>query len=726
MNTGRCHKALYLGLYLGLSTPAWGQQCSIDPLAQYLVNPHQIESPTALHLSANALEGDYERADFSGDVQLNYQHHQLQTQQLSYFPQTGIAHAPQSALYGSPNLALSGHNLRYDSSEQSALIDEADYVFRRERGAREEWSQGKASHIHHQPNHTHLHHVHWSSCGRINPTWHLESEHLHLDHAQQRAFAENVSFKIKDFTLITLPYFSYPIGDERQSGWLAPSLSSSSTQGLSLRLPYYFNLAPNYDATLTLHPMSKRGLMLEGEGRYLGVQGQRQQSALVYGNWIFDRHERKNRWHIRAEHQWEQPNLQAKTLYQSLSDARYAQDFDLHGERYADSFLVREFRLDYEKMGRWQLLFQDYLPAHQEARKVEQPYARLPQLRYQNHWQWQGLSLRLNMEATQFYRQDTGHSKRFDALLDIRYRLERSYAFLEPRLQWRTTHYHLSPRLGHRHHRTLPTFSLDSGLIFERLGSQYTQTLEPRLFYVYTPYQDQSALPLFDTDERHKNWAWLFATNRFTGADRIGDTNQLTTALTSRWIDRQTGEEKALYQIGQVQYLRRPRHHLSLSSLNENQERSLLVAHLKYKIHRRLSFQGLAFHNTQQGRDEYQSLDLRYEIKPNSFVQLSRRFDREHYHQYGISSVWQWNDRYTTFARLDYSHTNRQFHNLMLGIEFNDCCLSWRLVGKHYRKHPSNNEKHNALYLEFVFKGLGSLGNQTTRLLQKDIHGFQP
>lgn len=706
---------------------AHAQQCAIDPLAQYLIDPQTLATTDQLSIQAENFEGDYTRAVFSGKVNVQFGQQALRAEELIYHPETGTAAIPQSALYANTNLVVEGSNLTYHSPEQSALLHGAAYVLRQPADQSPNLTQGSAAQIHHQPPQTQLHQASWSSCQRLNPTWALYSERLLLDHQTQRAHAYGLHFKIKDYTVFYLPYFSYPLSDERQSGFLLPSFNSSSAQGVGVRVPYYFNLAPNYDATISLNLMSKRGLMLGAETRYLDPK----QSALLQGDFIADQHTDTKRFQWQLQHHFRdtvfgQP-LEARTLYQSLSDPAYPQDFDLPNTRYAESYLPRYLQLDYHAHGHWQLRLADYLPAHPNALAITQPYARLPQLRYQNQWSFQDLQLALHAEATRFYRHHRGHSKRFDVELSAWYRLERPYGFFEPRLRLRHTHYDLSPELGgKRLSRTLPTFSLDAGLIFERRGERYTQTLEPRLYYLYTPYRDQSALPLFDTDERHKSWAWLFLPNRFTGADRIGDAHQITTALSTRWFDQQTGEEKARYQIGQIQYFQAPKTHISLRSALADRQRSLVVADLNYHINPRLSLNALAFYDTSRGKHEYQSLDLRYEIQPKRFVALSRRYDRLYFNQYGLSSVWQWNDRYTTFARIDYSHSSRAFHNIMLGLEFNDCCLSWRLIGKHYRKHPSNNEKHNALYLEFVFKGLGAMGNQTSRLLQQEIHGFQP
>lgn len=376
---------------------------------------------------------------------------------------------------------------------------------------------------------------------------------------------------------------------------------------------------------------------------------------------------------------------------------------------------------------------QHYKRVSSDVTDADTPYSRLPQLFYTNEWDIGNFRFGLTGEAVRFQKHNYGDATRFQVEPSVSYRISRSYGYIEPKVSLNLRHYDFNPdnnafRTGNKNLVT-PTISLDGELIFERnikLGEAgYTQTLEPRLFYLYTPYRKQSDIPLFDTSERSLSWNWLFSRNRFSGGDRIGDTNQLTTAVTTRFYRNSDGQEKLRLSLGQIQYFKDRKVQLNGTD-TANTSKSVFVTEGNYQIDSHWSLYGLSFWDPNKGRNERDVVDLRYNLDADRYIQFGHRYNHADYNQLSLGGGWRINLDWRIFARQDYSLRYNRNINSMVGVEYNDCCWAWRLAGRHYRNNPNDEKSHNAIYLEFIFKGLGNMGSSTGTLLKDQLYNFKP
>ena len=717
-------------VFLWFPVEAGALQCATDPLAVFTElggDPNDKE----VHVRADNSEGDYLRADFSGSVEMHQGDKHLFAPELTYRHEEGKADLNRGGVISSPQAAIEGIKGHYDSGAQTASFEEAEYYMRGKQQAAV--GSAKNARFDRKNNRDDFESVTWTTCPRLHPAWHLKARTLMLDHNRERGVARDMTLRIGKIPVFYLPYFSFPISSARQSGFLIPSMGSSEERGFEVSIPYYWNIAPNQDATFTFRPMTKRGLMADAEYRFLGEK----QEGTLYGALLANDRKRPHhpRWSWRGTHQYHfNDQWHTDLLHQQVSDVDYVKDLTTDFRLYDEWYLERHFTLygntDY---GNLMLRAQDYQRIDPVVSEADKPYSRAPQLTYNHSIKNGNWRYDVSAEAVHFRKDELGGANRYSGDVSAAYRLDAAYGYIEPQISANYAHYDYSTRKdklrGKHHDRFLPTFSLDSKLTFERgfdwQGEDWTQTLEPRLYYLYTPYKDQSEIPDFDTDERSLSWNWLFARNRFVGEDRIGDANQLTTSVSSSFYRNHDGQEKLRLSLGQIQYFKDRRVQLG-DKATEKQGRSVLVSEGLYQIDQHWRLYGLTYWDTQKHRNERDVISLDYHLDRDRFINLAHHYNRRDYNQTTLAATWRINPQWRLFYRSDYSHRHHRLFNHVSGVEYNDCCWAWRLAGKHWRDRPGDDQKHSAIYLEFVLKGLGNMGSRSGRMLQKEIHGFTP
>ena len=717
-------------VFLWFPVEAGALQCATDPLAVFTElggDPNDKE----VHVRADNSEGDYLRADFSGSVEMHQGDKHLFAPELTYRHEEGKADLNRGGVISSPQAAIEGIKGHYDSGAQTASFEEAEYYMRGKQQAAV--GSAKNARFDRKNNRDDFESVTWTTCPRLHPAWHIKAHTLMLDHNRERGIARDMTLRIGKIPVFYLPYFSFPISSARQSGFLIPSMGSSEERGFEVSIPYYWNIAPNQDATFTFRPMTKRGLMADAEYRFLGEK----QEGTLYGALLANDRKRPHhpRWSWRGTHQYHfNDQWHTDLLHQQVSDVDYVKDLTTDFRLYDEWYLERHFTLygntDY---GNLMLRAQGYQRIDPVVSEADKPYSRAPQLTYNHSIKNGNWRYDVSAEAVHFHKDELGGANRVSGDISAAYRLDAAYGYIEPQISANYAHYDYSTRKdklrGKHHDRFLPTFSLDSKLTFERgfdwQGEDWTQTLEPRLYYLYTPYKDQSEIPDFDTDERSLSWNWLFARNRFVGEDRIGDANQLTTSVSSSFYRNHDGQEKLRLSLGQIQYFKNRRVQLG-DKATEKQGRSVLVSEGLYQIDQHWRLYGLTYWDTQKHRNERDVISLDYHLDRDRFINLAHHYNRRDYNQTTLAATWRINPQWRLFYRSDYSHRHHRLFNHVSGVEYNDCCWAWRLAGKHWRDRPGDDQKHSAIYLEFVLKGLGNMGSRSGRMLQKEIHGFTP
>ena len=550
------------------------------------------EAPTYASADSSSYDNRQQRTTLTGDVVLR---------QGSMQVESDVAHLDQLAgrgvLEGRVRVRDNGMLVLGDRAELqldsgAAEIDNAEYVIHQTH------SRGSALYAKREETAiVRLKNGTYTRCEPGENTWQLKGNTVTLNPASGFGTATNVTLRVKDLPVFYTPYIYFPIDERRQTGFLAPSISTSDDTGFSLQTPFYINLAPNYDATLYPHYMAERGLLTEGEFRYLGKGSEGQLGAAWLDDQETERERQseyeKTRWLYSWQHR---EGLSSRLLgeldYTAISDPYYFQDLETNLDIATPDLLNQRASLTWRGDS-----FTASLGAHAyEMTSVVSvtPYDRLPQLTVNGRLPFQpgGLNIAYGGEYVQFQRSlRTGNFTDINGIATpwydegltglkraegsrthlqpaISLPLEWSWGFLRPTVKYAHTQYDLDldaqglSALGampfdDAPDRALPIASLDAGLYFDRdtqwFGQSFRQTLEPRLFYLYVPHEAQDDIPIFDSGESRFSYASLWRDNRFSGKDRIGDANQLSFGLTNRWIQA-NGFERQRLSVGQIYY----------------------------------------------------------------------------------------------------------------------------------------------------------------------------
>ena len=411
-----------------------------------------------------------------------------------------------------------------------------------------------------------LDHVHYTSCPVGNEDWSLSASKISLDTKLQEGVAHHVTMRFKDVPIFYTPYISFPLGDERKSGVLFPSFGHSGSNGFDAEVPYYFNLAPNYDLTVTPGLLTARGVQVAEDFRYLTASSHGQLDATFLPN---DKQQHDDRSYVRFTDVTDiRHGLRFDADIASVSDSNYFQSFAVGTEQTSVTFLERRADLlYYDDAWRIRAQLQNFQTIDTTVDGADRPYSRVPRIQASALYPIDNSNFEFvfDSEAVNFLRESGPTGVRLNLSPEIRWSSRGPGYFFEPAVGYDFTQYDLQDAglgLPSTPTRSLPYARLDTGLIFERnAGSQgqRTQTLEPRLVYSYVPYRNQDELPIFDSGLPDLNLTELFRTNRYVGSDRIGDANQLALAVTTRLFDTVTGTQYLSATIGQIRYFSIPR-----------------------------------------------------------------------------------------------------------------------------------------------------------------------
>ena len=578
----------------------------------------------------------------------------------------------------------------------------------------------------------------YTSCRPGQRAWTLDAEELELDQAEGQGIARNAKLRVRGVPVFYTPYLSFPIDDRRKSGILVPTFGNSDTNGIDVTVPYYWNIAPNMDATFFPRYLSKRGPMLGTEFRYLG----RRQRAEVYGEIIPSDSQREDlgeRWGFRLEQSGRFGRRWTTTLnYNAVSDDEYLEDFGNRLDLTSTRNIERRGDLIYRGNG-WYLLsrLQKYQTVDAAIAPEFQPYARLPQLLFSMapYSLEPGIELGVGAEYNYFQHDVNVFGHRASLNPYARWPLRRSYGHLTPQVNLYLAGYDLQdqdPDKSDSPSYAIPSFNLDAELVFERtvdfFGQESLQTLEPRIFYLYTPFQDQDDIPVFDTTELSFSYYSLFRPNRFAGWDRIGDANQLSVGLTSRTLAKSSGRELLRASVGQILYFRD--RDVQVIGDPETEDSSSVAGVLSAQLLRnwtgRASFEYDPNRATERSRKR--AFELHYQAPNQRLLNLAYRFDigtseDTRYEDTDLSFRLPFGQQVQVVGRWSYSLLNSQTVEAFGGLEYGQCCWRLRLIGRHLKNKP-DSPGTNSFMVQFELAGLGSIGNQVDKFLQREIYGY--
>ncbi|WP_163832395.1 LPS-assembly protein LptD [Spartinivicinus ruber] len=806
--------------------------CSGAYIEPYRLGMDYQGNPADAPIYAEAQDSEYDQdgtAKFKGNVLIRQGYRQLQSNQATLYQNTDTAEFKGNVILREPNLLLVGQQAAVNLQSGRMDVKDARYAFHKNH------SRGEATTITRREDElVVLESANYTTCPPDSNAWTLSGNDITLNKFTGFGTAKHATIRVAGIPVFYTPYIYFPIDDRRQSGFLAPTIGSSGDNGFDITTPYYFNLAPNYDATLYPRYMAERGFLLEGEfryltpdssgevgGAYLGSddlkKGNRQAGEdRWYANWIHEQRLTK-RWHFDID-------------YTKASDKDYFRDFGTSLEVSSQDNLNQTFKTVYNGGdGNHSWTFTTAVQKYQNmSHDRDDSYEKVPQFEFKgNLFTDSGFEVDYLADATYFTRDNdwkylrkertrpedienevnrsvygegineftNAEGTRLYAETGVKYKFEWPYAFVTPGLKFKHVQYNLSnlDREGfvgpndpdHRRKNpfnlkydtnpstTTPVFTVDSGLFFERKTlfgeAEFTQTLEPRALYVYSPERgDQEQNPIFDTSNNSFSYAQLWRDNRFSGYDRLGDANQIALGVTSRFIE-DNGFERFRVGTGQIFYFKdrdvqvNPYYSEVINSesndvnINESTRRYLdnqkastspLASELVWNISTALTLRQDWIYNTNEGRNEEFATSLRYHPDYDRLLNFSYRFrdqvDRTRKNEQGnaipgqfadgdieqadLSFIWPVASNWSALGRWNYDVTNSRRLEAMFGAEYDSCCYKIRFIGRQWIDGDDdidNAETDNGVFVQFVMKGLGNLFGSKVEGFLEGIDGYQ-
>jgi LPS-assembly protein len=602
----------------------------------------------------------------------------------------------------------------------------------------------------------------FTRCEPGHDGWRVTSSAVQIDDGAKFGTARNAVLKVHDVPVFYTPYLRFPVTDERMTGWLFPSVGVGQDNGTDIAVPYYLNLAPNYDATLTPRYISSRGTGIEGEVRHLSQYGR----ALIGGAYL----PRDNEYNgtisrTEFENQGLPPPFDPadRWLYSANQHGRvgaFTTAFDV--AKVSDFDYFRDLGNDLASASQVQI--QQYAAVGyaygglstsvwvQDFQRLDvavvQPYRRLPEIDVNYRSRLVGpLWWSLDSSWASFERangQFTGIAKINGDRLNIEPRVQLPFdwtpGFVHFTSGYRYTQYSLDDTpigADEQPDRKIFFGSVDSGLYFERDGNVFgngvIQTLEPRLFYLYQQYQNQNELPQFDVSELSFTFDQLFRDNRFAGIDRIGDADQLTAALTTRWLEADTGQERLRASIGQIFYFEdRLVTSTGVVTADDRHDESAYAGQLSATIARNLSLRTAATWDPNDGEWNEIGAALQYRSDNRHLFNLiyRRRDDIQPLlKQADGSFYWSVLRHYSLIGRFNYDLEEHRTIEALGGLEYSDCCWQLRVVGRKFLSTPGNTvapdaQSDRGIFFQIVFKGLAGVGGRIDSMMQAGIPGY--
>ncbi len=712
------------------------------------------------------------RSTLRGHIKVGHQHRRLQANTAHIYRQGGevkrIELIDNVVIY-EPNHFIRAERADLNPKDYSGLLQDVLYRFTLVGDDnRQTTVWGRACMARREPSgDVYLKQVTYSTCAPNQLTWYVRAKEIELHHKESYGVARDATLYFYQKPFVYLPYLSFPLNTKRKSGFLASELGFTSQNGLDWQVPFYLNLTNNMDATLMPHYFSYRGMMMGGEFRYLFGETQ----GLIEGHFLpsdkaFDQFKQSNLWLApslrfyadnRYSYRWQQDSTFFERWhldidYQRVSDDYYLQDFNNNLATLSDNQLLQRFALSYESL-HWRFLglFQSYQTLHPfNQSQVLDVYSTLPSLQLEGNYYglpydfFVNLVTRLDRFTWNGFNANVmpqGYRYHFNPTVGIDKRL--SWGFIKPQLSVFTTYYDLSRynRAHQRLKRLLPVVSIDTGLYLDKeiFNGSITQTLEPRFFYLFTPYVKQSTIPVFDTGFYIPSFNQLFRINEFAGIDRISNANDVSFGLTSRFFYNATGKELLRLSIGGRYRFESQRVSLCqdfsggvcrdnpLRLAFARQTRGLAPAQgeAEFALSNHISLLANGAYDIKANHLNNGLVNFHYEPKTNHIINTGYAFinkgdprilptnvvNNTNLHQIRLSYAWPFNAHWRSLGAFSYNISHNFPMSYLFGLQYDNCCMALRfLTGRIYRFYsPQGQPKYgNNVYLQLLLKGLGS------------------
>ena len=686
------------------------------------------ESPTLVDADS-AVMRDGSISVFSGNVLLRRAAEKLAADTVIYDEAKDTAEARGNVHYQSDAMEVTGDAGFVELETEKGHFDNARFRFE------EQHARGSArTVIRDNPNVTRLKDATYTTCDPGREAWLLKASRVTLDQGGGMGEAYNATVRFMGVPFLYIPYISFPITNARKTGFLIPQIGSSSLSGTDVRIPYYLNLAPHRDATITPRIMAERGVLVDTEFRYLNRASRGQMNiGYLSGDKVYG----KDRLSAAYRHVANlAPYWNSDLLFNYVSDKDYLSDFGNGLSVASVTHMERRLDLTYQRENIYFLTrVQGLQPVDNAVPSAARPYRRVPQMvfTYDQPQIDTGVAYRLQSEWVRFDQEDRLTGSRLDLQPEVSWPLQRAAGFVIPRVSLRYTRYDLTqlsngptPGTAAALTRTVPVVTLDNGIFLERdmtWGKDpLLQTLEPRLLYLYAPYRDQSALPVFDSGGMDFNFAQLFRDNRFSGVDRVGDANQISAALTTRVLGRDSGVEHMRLSLGQIYYLQDRRVTFPGGAV-ETRHNSDVVAEAAAALAPAWATTADAYWNPNLEQIERGSVQIKYNPHTNSILNMTYRYRRDQSDQIDISTFLPLHRQWNFIGRWYYSLPDNRILESLAGLEYNSCCWAFTIVNR--RNLTSTGEMSSSLLMQLELKGLMSVGQSVRTVLERGILGYQ-
>ncbi len=649
---------------------------------------------------------------FAGDVRLMQLDQLLETDELLYDPESRLVDIPVWLRYTDALIQLEAARAHYDVADGTGQFEEVIYRLVGHDGS---GSADTVAMI--EPTLARLEQFGFTTCDPDRPDWQLKAARVDLALDRGVGTARHARLEFKGVPILYSPWMTFPLTDDRKSGFLYPRFGRSGSDGFDVSVPWYWNIAPNQDATFTGRWIEKRGNMLDTEYRFLGERQRGQLDLEILPN---DRRAGSTRHYGQFDYRARlAPRWSARADFRRASDDDYF--IDLGSDLVDSSVQFLRSVASIRGSGRdWTLdvLADDFQVLDANVAEGREPYRRLPRAVFvAGRPLGGGVEWHLDSEFVHFDRDAGVTGTRLDVHPSLRYELLAPGWFVRPELGLRTTRYALSGADTGSAGRTLPIASVDAGLMFERAAAAgRTQTLEPRVYYLYVPFRDQDDLPDFDTRDLTFGFSQLFHHNRFTGADRQGDANQVAMAVTSRLLDATDGRSLLEGSLGQIIHFRDRRVQLPGRDM-ERRSRSATVAEVAWRPSKSLAATAGLQWDTENSETEVARLGLSYRGKNAGQAALGYRMRRDQVDQADVRVRYPVNERFNLIGRVLYSFEDDDTLEVLGGVEYESCCWALRLTGRDYVR-DREGERQTSVFLELELRGLASLGRMPYELFR--------
>ncbi|HQR20349.1 MAG TPA: LPS-assembly protein LptD [Burkholderiaceae bacterium] len=576
----------------------------------------------------------------------------------------------------------------------------------------------------------------FTTCAPGDDAWWVQVDKASIDGLDQSATASGAVLYFQGLPVLASPIFGFPVGNQRRSGFLTPSFGLSTTLGTDIRIPYYWNIAPNYDYTLTPRVLSKRGVLFGNEFRFLEREFN---GTLIYDAIADDRQTGTGRSYTGARINYNGPTgLGAGVNYNRVSDDNYFVDFSSTILGSSQKVLPQDAFVSYTqpfwntavRVTKNQVLQDPLAP-------VTPPYERVPQVTLNGFvadWHgWEGAAV---VDATRFTNPQAGlqDGTRYIINPRVAYPILSPGWFITPRAQLSATYYQLDPQFypnDQTQSRVMPILSVDSGLIFERdiqwFGRASQQTLEPRAYYAYIPFRNQNQLPNFDSALADLNYAQFFTENIYSGYDRIVNANQLTLALATRVLDQETGAERLRAAIGQRYYFTDQLVTLPGESPRSSSETDLLAGVSAY-LGTSWAVDAAVQYSAETSAISRATVGTRWQPRRSSVLSAYYRYQESSTpgsgtNQIDVSAQWPITDRWYGVGRYNYSFESSKPVEVIAGFEYKDDCWLLRFAFQRFQTTTATSTTN--FYIQLELSGLTSVGTNALTQLQRNIPGYQ-